>query len=167
MTGAAWAWPSRSGFRSVSSGSSSFRSSRSCPATAGTGSHAPGGLPCSASWSWASRRAGHSGAICRERSPTRPGSTSTTARSEQSSSSTARHRPEALAAAGERLGEVRAPALIVWSTNDPYLPAAFAERHADALGGEATVELVDGGHWPWHERPELVERAGACLRAER
>ena len=75
--------------------------------------------------------------------------------------------PEVLAAAGERLGEVRAPALIVWSTNDPYLPAEFAERHADALGGEATVELVDGGHWPWHERPALVERAGAWLRAER
>jgi pimeloyl-ACP methyl ester carboxylesterase len=73
--------------------------------------------------------------------------------------------PEVLAAAGERLGEVGAPALILWSTDDPYLPAEFAQRHADALGGEVTVELVEGGHWPWYGRPELVERAGELLRA--
>jgi pimeloyl-ACP methyl ester carboxylesterase len=71
--------------------------------------------------------------------------------------------PEVLAAAGEQLGEVRAPALILWSTGDPYLPAKFAERHASALGGETTVELVEGGHWIWHERPELVARAGEFL----
>jgi pimeloyl-ACP methyl ester carboxylesterase len=71
--------------------------------------------------------------------------------------------PAVLAAAGERLGEVGAPALILWSTGDPYLPAEFAQRHADALGGEATVELVEGGHWLWHERPDLVERAGEFL----
>jgi pimeloyl-ACP methyl ester carboxylesterase len=73
--------------------------------------------------------------------------------------------PDVLAAAGERLGEVRAPALILWSTGDPYLPAKFAERHAEALGGEVAVELVEGGHWLWHERPELVERAGEFLGA--
>ena len=73
--------------------------------------------------------------------------------------------PDVLARAGERLGEVRAPALILWARDDPYLPAEFAERYADALGGEVTVELVDGGHWPWHDRPELVDRAGEFLRA--
>jgi pimeloyl-ACP methyl ester carboxylesterase len=73
--------------------------------------------------------------------------------------------PDVLAAAGERLGDVRAPALILWSTGDPYLPAQFAERHAEALGGEVAVELVEGGHWLWHERPELVERAGEFLGA--
>jgi pimeloyl-ACP methyl ester carboxylesterase len=72
--------------------------------------------------------------------------------------------PEVLAAAGARLGDIRAPALIMWSTDDPYLPAEFAERHAEALGGDAAVELVEGGHWPWHGRPELVERAGEFLR---
>jgi pimeloyl-ACP methyl ester carboxylesterase len=73
--------------------------------------------------------------------------------------------PDVLAAAGERLGDVNAPALILWSSDDPYLPAEFAQRHADALGGEATVELMEGGHWPWHDRPELVDRAGELLRA--
>jgi pimeloyl-ACP methyl ester carboxylesterase len=72
--------------------------------------------------------------------------------------------PDVLARAGERLGDVRAPALILWSTDDPYLPDGFAQRHADALGGHATVELVEGGHWPWHDRPALVERAGEFLR---
>jgi pimeloyl-ACP methyl ester carboxylesterase len=71
---------------------------------------------------------------------------------------------EVLAAAGERLGDVTAPALILWSTGDPYIPAKFAQRHVEALGGEATVEVVEGGHWLWHERPELVERAGEFLR---
>ena len=42
-------------------------------------------------------------------------------------------------------------------------PAEFARRHADALGGEVTVELVDGGHWPWHERPALVDRVAEFL----
>ncbi|HEV7847625.1 MAG TPA: alpha/beta fold hydrolase [Thermoleophilaceae bacterium] len=73
--------------------------------------------------------------------------------------------PDVLARAGERLGDVRAPALILWTTDDPYIPAKFGELHGDALGGEVTLELVDGGHWPWFGRPELVERAAEFLRA--
>ena len=68
--------------------------------------------------------------------------------------------PDVLARAGERLADVRAPALVLWSEDDPYLPAEFARLHADALGGEVTLELVDGGHWPWLARPELVSRVG-------
>jgi pimeloyl-ACP methyl ester carboxylesterase len=73
--------------------------------------------------------------------------------------------PEVLARAGERLGELRAPALLLWAKDDPYLPAEFGQRHADALGGETTLELVEGGHWTWHKRPELVDRAGEFLRS--
>ena len=69
--------------------------------------------------------------------------------------------PEQLARAGERLGDVRAPALIVWAEDDPYLPAELGRRQADALGGEVAFELVEGGHWTWHGRPELVDRVGA------
>ena len=71
--------------------------------------------------------------------------------------------PEVLARAGERLGEVRAPALILWAGDDPYLPAEFGRRTADALGGETTLELVEGGHWTWLGRPELVDRVGEFL----
>jgi pimeloyl-ACP methyl ester carboxylesterase len=63
-----------------------------------------------------------------------------------------------LAAAGARLGEVTAPALVVWGEPDPYLPTEFAHGYAKALGGEARVETVDGaGHWPWDRKPETVD----------
>jgi pimeloyl-ACP methyl ester carboxylesterase len=71
--------------------------------------------------------------------------------------------PEALARAGERLGEVRAPALILWPRDDPYIAEEFGPRYADALGGEVTLELVEGGHWSWIAHPELVDRAGGFL----
>jgi pimeloyl-ACP methyl ester carboxylesterase len=72
--------------------------------------------------------------------------------------------PEVLARAGERLGEVTAPALILWPEDDPYLPAELGQRHADALGGEVALELVRGGHWPWVERPDLIDRVVDFVR---
>jgi pimeloyl-ACP methyl ester carboxylesterase len=71
--------------------------------------------------------------------------------------------PEVLERAGARLGELRCPALVLWPTADPYNPAEFGQRYADALGGDAVLELVAAGHWTWHERPELVERAAGFL----
>jgi pimeloyl-ACP methyl ester carboxylesterase len=71
--------------------------------------------------------------------------------------------PETLARHGERLGELRCPALILWPTDDPYISAEFGGRYAEALGGEAKLELTDGGHWSWLHRPELVERAARFL----
>jgi pimeloyl-ACP methyl ester carboxylesterase len=71
--------------------------------------------------------------------------------------------PDALARAGARLGELRQPALVLWPTRDPYIGAEFGQRYADALGGEVELETVDSGHWPWLERPDLVERAAAFL----
>ena len=72
--------------------------------------------------------------------------------------------PESLVRAGERLGEVTAPALIVWGERDPFITPDFAHAYAEALGGPARVELVtDGGHWPWIDRPDLVERIAAFL----
>jgi pimeloyl-ACP methyl ester carboxylesterase len=73
--------------------------------------------------------------------------------------------PDVLARAGERLGEVRSPALILWAESDPYLPAEFGQRHADALGGEVELELLGGGHWPWHGRPEVVDRVADFLES--
>src|SRR3954452_7253942 len=65
--------------------------------------------------------------------------------------------PEALAAAGARLSELTAPALVVWGERDPYIPVRFAHDYAEALGGDAEVlTLPDAGHWPWYDRPDLV-----------
>ncbi len=65
--------------------------------------------------------------------------------------------PEALARHGELLGELRCPALLLWPTRDPYIGAEFGERYAEALGGDVELKNVDAGHWPWLDRPELVE----------
>jgi pimeloyl-ACP methyl ester carboxylesterase len=71
---------------------------------------------------------------------------------------------DVLARAGERLGEIRAPALVLWPEDDPYIGAEFGRPHADALGGETTLEMVRGGHWPWLRNPGLIARAAAFLK---
>jgi pimeloyl-ACP methyl ester carboxylesterase len=72
--------------------------------------------------------------------------------------------PDLLARAGERLGDVQAPALILWPEDDPYIGAEFGPKHADALGGETTLEMVRGGHWTWIRSPELIDRASGFLK---
>jgi pimeloyl-ACP methyl ester carboxylesterase len=71
--------------------------------------------------------------------------------------------PEVLERHGQRLGELRCPALVLWPTRDPYIGAEFGPRYAEALGGEVDLEMVEGGHWTWYERPELVDRVAAFL----
>lgn len=67
--------------------------------------------------------------------------------------------PDALARAGDRLGELRCPALVLWGRDDPYLPDGFADAYSGALGGETEVEKLErAGHWPWLDRPEVVDR---------
>lgn len=72
--------------------------------------------------------------------------------------------PDVLARAGERLGEVRAPALVVWGEKDPFLPTSFAHAMANALGGEAEVRIVPGGrHWPWLDDPGVIDEVARFL----
>jgi pimeloyl-ACP methyl ester carboxylesterase len=66
--------------------------------------------------------------------------------------------PERLAAAGEDLGDVQAPTLVVWGTRDPYIPERFAREYVQALPHAELLELPDAGHWPWLDRPDLPER---------
>jgi pimeloyl-ACP methyl ester carboxylesterase len=71
--------------------------------------------------------------------------------------------PEVLAAHGEGLGELRCPALVAWPLRDPYIGVEFGSRYAEALGGEVELEEVDAGHWPWLDRPDLIDRVAAFL----
>ena len=74
--------------------------------------------------------------------------------------------PDVLARAGDALGGIQCPALVVWGAEDPYLPAGFAQGYADALGGDARVEVLDGvRHWPWIDRPAVVEQVAGFLLA--
>jgi pimeloyl-ACP methyl ester carboxylesterase len=69
-----------------------------------------------------------------------------------------------LAEAGAHLGQLEAPALIVNGAQDPYIPSGFADAYAAALGGPAEVlVLEDAGHWPWLDRPDLVETVARHL----
>jgi pimeloyl-ACP methyl ester carboxylesterase len=71
---------------------------------------------------------------------------------------------DALARAGLDLGRLTCPALVVWGDRDSYIKPPFAEAYASALGGEAEVlHLTDAGHWPWHDRPDVVDRIAAFL----
>jgi pimeloyl-ACP methyl ester carboxylesterase len=69
-----------------------------------------------------------------------------------------------LAAAGANLGAIDAPALIVWGRLDPFIPARAAAQYAQALGGPTEVDLLDdAGHWPWLDRPDVVDRVEEFL----
>jgi pimeloyl-ACP methyl ester carboxylesterase len=71
---------------------------------------------------------------------------------------------DVLARAGNRLGDITAPALVVWGEDDHFVPIPFAHAYADALGGEARVELVPGGvHWVWLEQPDTIATIAAFL----
>ncbi len=65
--------------------------------------------------------------------------------------------PEALAQAGAHLGELDMPALVAWGTRDPYIPARFGRAYAQALPRAELLELADAGHWPWLDRPDLLD----------
>jgi len=73
--------------------------------------------------------------------------------------------PEAkLAAAGAGLHAITCPALVVWGDADPYIPTRFADDYAAALGGPArTVHLPDAGHWPWLDRPDVIDTVAQFL----
>jgi pimeloyl-ACP methyl ester carboxylesterase len=59
-----------------------------------------------------------------------------------------------------RVGDVKAPALIVMGERDPDFkdPAAEAKWVAEALRGEA-VMVAEAGHYPQSQQPELTTRA--------
>jgi pimeloyl-ACP methyl ester carboxylesterase len=73
--------------------------------------------------------------------------------------------PEVLAASGERLGTLTMPALVVWGGRDPYIPARFGREYADALANAELAEIGDAGHWPWLDRPDVLERVVDFLSA--
>jgi pimeloyl-ACP methyl ester carboxylesterase len=75
--------------------------------------------------------------------------------------------PSRLAAAGLGLEDLDMPTLILWGERDPWLGAELAHRYAERFP-EAEVEVIEqAGHWPWLDRPELIERVAAFLSQSR
>jgi pimeloyl-ACP methyl ester carboxylesterase len=70
---------------------------------------------------------------------------------------------DALARAGEQLGRITCPALVVWGADDPYIPPSFAQAYADALP-HATARVVENaGHWPWLQDSGVVREVSSFL----
>lgn len=69
-----------------------------------------------------------------------------------------------LAASGRDLSCLTAPALVAWGRRDPYIPSRFGDLYAAKLGGLTEVVHVDGaGHWPWLDRPDVINRIATFL----
>jgi pimeloyl-ACP methyl ester carboxylesterase len=69
----------------------------------------------------------------------------------------------ALERAGANLGALESPALVVWGERDPYIPPRFGRAYADALPQAELHALDDAGHWPWLDRPDVIEQVTAFV----
>jgi pimeloyl-ACP methyl ester carboxylesterase len=58
----------------------------------------------------------------------------------------------------ERLGDIRAPTLIVWGENDMLVPVKDAGEYERQIPGARKVVLDDTGHVPMVERPPTFNR---------
>ncbi len=74
--------------------------------------------------------------------------------------------PDRLATAGERLGRLTCPTLVVWGDEDPYIPASFADAYGARIPGARVQHVAGAGHWPWLDRPEVVDTVAAFLAGD-
>lgn len=68
-----------------------------------------------------------------------------------------------LAAAGRDLSSLGAPALVGWGARDPYISSRFGEQYAAELPDARVAIVEDAGHWPWLDRPDLIDRIATFL----
>lgn len=65
----------------------------------------------------------------------------------------------------DRLGEVRAPVLLLWGERDRWIPLPFAERFKAGIAGAKLVTYPDAGHVPMEEVPEATAAEAARFLA--
>jgi pimeloyl-ACP methyl ester carboxylesterase len=70
-----------------------------------------------------------------------------------------------LAAAGAELSAVDVPGLVIWGERDPWLSVAYGEHYATTLPHAQLERVADAGHWPWLDRPDVLERVAAFLES--
>jgi pimeloyl-ACP methyl ester carboxylesterase len=74
---------------------------------------------------------------------------------------------QTLAEVTQGLNRLTMPALVLWGALDPWLPPTLGEAYAHALGDASFEAVPDAGHWPWLDRPELLERIAGFLAGQR
>lgn len=55
------------------------------------------------------------------------------------------------------------PPVVLWGEQDPWYPPALADAYAAHLPGASVERIAGAGHWPWLDRPEVVDRVAALL----
>jgi len=61
------------------------------------------------------------------------------------------------------LPELHVPCLVLYGEQDTWSGGPAARTWARALGAEEPVAVLSAGHWPWLDRPELVDRIAEHL----
>ncbi|MGN6188872.1 MAG: alpha/beta fold hydrolase [Conexibacter sp.] len=70
---------------------------------------------------------------------------------------------DSLATAGARLPSLGMPTLVGWGARDPFISSRFGEQYAAELPRGEFVLVEDAGHWPWLDRPDLIDRIATFL----
>jgi pimeloyl-ACP methyl ester carboxylesterase len=71
--------------------------------------------------------------------------------------------PAKLTNTGEALDRLDAPALVLWGEADPWLPVAVGETYAAVMPRASIDHVQSAGHWPWLDKPEVVDRVASFL----
>jgi pimeloyl-ACP methyl ester carboxylesterase len=71
--------------------------------------------------------------------------------------------PKVLEEAGERFSQLTAPTLVIWGEHDPYIPTKFAALYSETLPNARLELLPDAGHWPWLDRPDVIDKTANFL----
>jgi pimeloyl-ACP methyl ester carboxylesterase len=72
----------------------------------------------------------------------------------------------ALARAGARLGDLSCPALILWGDGDRYIASKYADEYGQRLPASEVRHFADAGHWPWTDRPVVIDDVASFVRGQ-
>jgi pimeloyl-ACP methyl ester carboxylesterase len=65
--------------------------------------------------------------------------------------------------AARRIAAATIGATIIWGEEDPWYPPALADAYGARLLGAKVERVAGAGHWPWLDRPEVVDRVASLL----
>ncbi len=71
--------------------------------------------------------------------------------------------PEVLARHGERLGELRCPALVAWPTHDPYIGTRVRRAPGRRARRRGRARAARRRPLPVVDRPEVIDRVAAFV----